>query len=83
MISNLKKVEKISPARKAVISKDWIETAAYFRWENRGRLHGNHHDDWLNAEKVVFEQLGVAGPLGSDPQPSPVEKRGPKLSSYA
>lgn len=30
-----------------------IRTSAYFRWEQRGEIHGFDVEDWLHAEKTV------------------------------
>ncbi len=35
---------------------DEIACAAYELYEKRGKLHGNHLEDWLDAEKIVMER---------------------------
>jgi len=30
-----------------------IARVAYELWEKRGRTHGNHQTDWLEAERIV------------------------------
>lgn len=33
---------------------DEIACAAYELYEKRGKVHGNHLEDWLEAEKIVM-----------------------------
>jgi hypothetical protein len=58
--------------------QDWIETAAYFRWENRGRPHGDEWADWIEAEREVVEWMEASGILssaaGPEPAPAPAKK---------
>ena len=56
-------VKKSSPAKKAVGTKaarpvvppagqeENVRIAAYYLWEQRGRIHGSDVEDWLEAEK--------------------------------
>ena len=39
----------LSPAER----EENIRTSAYFRWEQRGEIHGFDVEDWLHAEKTV------------------------------
>lgn len=36
-----------------------IAQEAYYIWERRGGDHGRHEEDWLEAERVVRERLGI------------------------
>lgn len=35
---------------------DEIVTVAYHLYEKRGRVHGSHLEDWLEAERIVLER---------------------------
>jgi hypothetical protein len=71
-MANEKKVEKITPSGKNRVPTDWVETAAYFHWEKRGRPHGDAWADWLEAEHEIREWLEATGALKpSSPTPAP------------
>ena len=48
------KISKINPSH---IPLELVQSAAYFRWEERGRPHGDPLTDWLHAEREVAEKL--------------------------
>jgi hypothetical protein len=35
------------------------EKLAYEMWEKRGRKHGNDQQDWIEAEKLARQKLGI------------------------
>ena len=39
--------------------QELVAEEAYYIWERRGGDHGHHEDDWLEAERVVREKLGL------------------------
>jgi hypothetical protein len=41
------------------IPHELVAEEAYFIWVRRGGEHGRHEDDWLEAERVVRERLGL------------------------
>jgi hypothetical protein len=45
------------------IPTEFIEKAAYFNWERRGRPHGDSWYDWLEAEKEIKEWMRASGIL--------------------
>jgi len=64
-----------SPGKKdAPIPKDWVETAAYFHWEKRGKPHGEPWVDWMEAEKEIVAWLEASGALPPAKKPSPRKK---------
>ncbi len=59
-------VKKTAPAKKAAGTKvavpvppteqeENIRVAAYYLWEQRGKIHGSDVQDWLEAEKTSAE----------------------------
>jgi hypothetical protein len=46
-------------AEGADLPQDLVAEEAYYIWERRGGDHGRHEDDWLEAERVVRERLGL------------------------
>jgi hypothetical protein len=50
-------VNKISKTNPSHIPLELVQSAAYFRWEKRGRPHGDPLTDWLHAEREVAERL--------------------------
>jgi hypothetical protein len=63
----MKKTRKSSANKQEAQSKataEDIAMAAYYRWEQRGRPHGDDMQDWLEAEQqfeVTREQEETAG----------------------
>lgn len=55
-------VGRILPTHDPRIPHDWIEKAAYYRWEKKGRPHGNHWADWLEAEQELHGKAKPAQP---------------------
>jgi hypothetical protein len=53
----------------SVPSGDKIRLDAYFTWDQGGRTHGHHLDDWLSAERklmaLVWGQLGIETASGT------------------
>jgi DUF2934 family protein len=41
-----------------------IEKKAYELFEKRGYQHGRHHEDWMEAERIVTSQLEPISELG-------------------
>ena len=44
---------KTKAAMKKELTKEQIETAAYYKWLERGCPHGDAMKDWLDAEKKL------------------------------
>jgi hypothetical protein len=76
-----KKVEKIGPSNGARVPQDWVETAAYFHWEKRGRPHGDAWSDWLEAEEEIREWLEATGAL-KHVEPPAARKAAPKKTKF-
>jgi hypothetical protein len=57
---------------RAGIPNDFIEKAAYYHWEQRGRPQGDEWYDWLEAEKEIKEWMVASGIL------PPKTKKAPK-----
>jgi hypothetical protein len=46
---------------------DKISKKAYEIFQSRGGQHGRHHEDWLEAERLVCSQLEPVSELGPKP----------------
>ncbi|GEM_PF-1870921 len=79
-MAKIDKVEKVEPSNGAGVPQEWVETAAYFHWEKRGKPLHDPWGDWLEAEKEVRDWLEATGalPPASGPAPVPVKKAAPK-----
>jgi hypothetical protein len=42
---------------------EFVEKAAYFHWEKRGKPNGDEWYDWLEAEKEIKEWMHASGIL--------------------
>ncbi len=65
-----KKDAKTNPTGGDKVPRDWVETAAYFHWEKRGRPHGDPWADWMDAEREIRDWLEATGALKPSPPPS-------------
>jgi len=51
---------KIPPtldATEEAATRQQIQEKAYFNWINRGRVHGDDTNDWLEAEQQMVDSL--------------------------
>jgi hypothetical protein len=76
------KVERVFHITDPRIPHNWIEQAAYYHWEKKGRPHGNSHEHWLEAEKELREKLSVE-PKTPPPDEPPSKVEDPKHSWLA
>ncbi|NTV26349.1 MAG: DUF2934 domain-containing protein [Chlorobiaceae bacterium] len=49
--SKPKKVKSVELSPEQI--EDHVRIAAYYRWEQRGKIEGMHEDDWIEAEKQI------------------------------
>jgi Protein of unknown function (DUF2934) len=52
------------PAQQTKVSHDKIAQRAYEKWEKRGKSHGCHVQDWLDAERELH--METARMVGSN-----------------
>lgn len=74
----------VDPRDEAAVA--WIRVAAYYRWVDRGRLHGYDVDDWLAAERDHARlQEGPCSAVDdeADEQAQVVAIRTPPYASFA
>ena len=69
-MAKIDKVEKVEPSNGAGVPQEWVETAAYFHWEKRGKPLHDPWGDWLEATGAL--------PPASGPAPVPAKKAAPK-----
>ncbi|NTW82826.1 MAG: DUF2934 domain-containing protein [Chlorobiaceae bacterium] len=50
-----KKTKAEDSAAPLEIREEHIRIAAYYRWEQKGRQHGSHEEDWLEAEESITD----------------------------
>ena len=55
-----RKLQKVTfSAEGAGLPQEQVAEEAYYIWQRRGGDHGRHEDDWLEAEQMVREKLGL------------------------
>lgn len=54
---------KTEPQESVVIPDEFVQKAAYYHWERRGKPHGDEWYDWLEAEKEIKEWMAASGLL--------------------
>ncbi|MFA5388393.1 MAG: DUF2934 domain-containing protein [Candidatus Omnitrophota bacterium] len=62
MIKKLKKVLSLNDNEKRVSREKFmqlVQEKAYELYEKRGSSQGNDLEDWLDAERLVKEELGI------------------------
>jgi|BarGraIncu00222A_1022003.scaffolds.fasta_scaffold378997_1 hypothetical protein len=47
----------------APVPTEFVEKAAYYHWEKRGKPAGDEWYDWLEAEKEIKEWMSASGLL--------------------
>jgi hypothetical protein len=77
------KVERVYHITDPRIPQDWIEKAAYYKWERNGRSHGNHWADWLAAEKELQEKIRTTPKPPASDETVPPKEEDPKHSWLA
>jgi hypothetical protein len=58
-------------ADSAPLPTEFVEKAAYYHWEKRGKPAGDEWYDWLEAEKEIKEWMSASGLL----PPSKTQKK--------
>lgn len=56
-------IPKVEPQQPAAVPPEFIEKAAYYHWEKRGKPSGDEWYDWLEAEKEIKEWMSASGLL--------------------
>jgi len=49
------KSKKNKTAQIPEIREEQIRITAYYRWEEKGKNHGSHVEDWLEAEDLLTD----------------------------